>query len=165
MSITIRREGHGWDAYPAVHFEWAPAATEWADTVGPMFLATLRETCPVNNRAHFENRGRLRDSLRMERETAEKSMRMEFTANTPYAGFVITGVKPHVMIARNFKYMHWWDRPIFGNEYFAKIVVHGSKHPQGPNEFHERAMDRDREEIGNRFVRVMTEHLRRGLEE
>lgn len=165
MTIHIRRVGHGWDTYPAVHFEWTPAATEWADTVGPLFLNTLRETCPVNKRAHFDNVGRLRASLRMERDTSEHHLTMEFTANTPYAGYVVTGVEPHVMRPVNFRYMHWWDRPIPGHEYFSKFVVHGSRHPQGPDPFHERAMDRDREEISHRFVDIMTEHLRRALEE
>lgn len=167
VRVWIRREGGGWDHYPARHFEWMVAATEWADTVGPRFLDTLRDTCPVNTREHFDHigTGRLLRSLRMERHTTENGLRLDYTAHTPYAKYVVGGVEPHEMRNRNFPFMHWWDRPLYGHEYFRKFVVHGSNHPQQPNPFHERAMDHDEDMIHQEFFDIIGEHLRRANEE
>jgi hypothetical protein len=88
-------------------------------------------------------------------------MRMEFTANTPYARPVIGGADMHDMYARNFPHMHWWDRPEPGREYFAWHVIHPG---QSANNFQERAMDRDEGYIIHQFTEIMENHLRRALE-
>lgn len=163
MIIRIHKEGHGWYTYAARRFDWTRAVNEWADDVGPMFRESLKEVCPVNTRPHFDNNGRLRDSITFERSTAVgDAVRIEFTANTPYARYVLGGTLTHVIEPVAAKALHWWDRPYEGREYFASRVIHPG---QQPNHFPSRAMDRDRDEITRRFVNLMQRHLAEALEE
>lgn len=162
MTMSIRKHGQGWDIYPAVRFHWTEAATSWADEVGPLFDEALKTECPVNTRPHFTNGGRMRESIRHERATsAGESMRLEFTAHTPYAGYVLHGTTAHEIRAVN-AMLHWWDRPMPGREYFAHLVHHPG---QRANHFPDRAMATERDELSRRFADIMRDHLNRALEE
>lgn len=98
MSLTIELSGDSIADNPFARFSWTKAAVEWADEAGPMVRAALKAEAPVG-KTDLSGRkgGRLRDSIRYERETTPGSVTMVFTANTPYAGFVIEGTGPHLI--------------------------------------------------------------------
>jgi hypothetical protein len=100
VSITIELDGDSIADSPFARFSWTVAANEWADEAGPMVRAALKAEAPVG-KTDLSGRkgGRLRDSIRYERETAAGSVTMTFTANTPYAGYVIEGTGPHAITA------------------------------------------------------------------
>jgi Bacteriophage HK97-gp10, putative tail-component len=100
VSLTVELSGDSIADSPFARFSWTKAAVEWADEAGPMVRAALKAEAPVG-KTDLSGRkgGRLRDSIRYERETAVGSVTMVFTANVPYAGFVIEGTGPHVITA------------------------------------------------------------------
>ena len=100
MSLTIEFDGIDPAASPFARFSGTGAAVEWADEAGPMVRAAQKHGAPVA-KTSLDGRkgGRLRDSIRYERETAAASMTMIFTANVPYAKYVLEGTGPHVIEA------------------------------------------------------------------
>lgn len=160
--ITIRREGRGWDLYPTVRFHWDTAATEWADEVGPLFRDTLKRHCPVNTRPHFTNHGRMRESITSRRATSGgASVWVDFEAHTSYARYVLKGTTEHTIRPVAAKALHWYDRPVFGQEYFSGGVLHPG---QRPNHFPDRALQEDKDEISRSFIKIIEDHLHRALE-
>jgi Bacteriophage HK97-gp10, putative tail-component len=135
VSLTIELSGDSIADNPFARFNWTAAAGEWADEAGPMVRAALKQEAPVAPTS-FSGRkgGRLRDSIRYERETAVGSVTMLFTANTPYAGFVIEGTGPHVIAASAARALQF---EMDGAVTYARRVNHpGTK----ANDFPERAL-------------------------
>lgn len=116
---------------PLSRFKWGAAAARWFDHVEPLVKDRLRQAAPVGKGA---GAGRLRDSIRSERVVSATSVVLTFTANVPYAGFVLDGTAPHDIRPRNAQVLHWTG-PEGG--VFARLVHHPGTRP---NPFPERAI-------------------------
>jgi hypothetical protein len=111
-------------------FQWTKRLVEFADVAGPKFRRLLQQEAPVDT-------GRLRNSSRYSRETRIGSVHIRFTANVPYAPFVIGGTKAHRITAVAARTLHWSTGS--GSGAFAHSVWHpGTK----PDNFPQRAADK-----------------------
>lgn len=136
MSLTIELAGDNPADSPFARFSFTKAAVEWADEAGPMVREALKAEAPVA-KTSLDGRkgGRLRDSIRYERETGPGSVTMVFTANVPYAGYVIGGTGPHVISASAARFLRYEGTA--GQVLFSRSVQHpGTK----ANDFPERAL-------------------------
>jgi hypothetical protein len=80
---------------------------------------------------------------------------MDFTANTPYAGFVTDGTRAHQISAVAARFLHWTDDSGFGH--FAKTVQHpGTK----PNPFGKEAVRHTKPLIQASFQRAVRTAMR-----
>lgn len=143
MSISLSTSGRT----PKRQFQWMTAAAKWADTIGPMVRSELRHEAPVAklDPAGRNRPGRLRASIRYERHTTGRSVTAEFTAYTPYAGFVIDGTKPHIIRPVAARYLMFYQNgaqrfvgPRGSSARGAYVQHPGTK----PNPFNRRAVDR-----------------------
>ena len=112
-------------------FNAMKALVRWADAVGPEVRDSLKDHTPVGQGA---NAGRMRDSIRYERETVSGGITILFTANVPYAKYVIDGTAPHEIRAKAARALHW-SSP--SGSHFAKVVHHPGTRP---NDFVERTI-------------------------
>jgi hypothetical protein len=103
-------------------------AAAWAAEVGPMVLAALKEKSPVAK----ENGGRLRDSIRNEQANTPGGVTLTFTAQVPYAKWVLEGTAPHEIRPREKRALFW---P--GADHPVAVVNHPGTQP---NRFPERAI-------------------------
>jgi len=111
-------------------FKALAVLTKWADLVGPEMREALKDKAPVGQGA---GAGRLRDSIRYERETFGGGLTMRWTANVPYARYVIDGTAPHEIRPVAARALHWGGKP----GVFAKVVHHPGTQP---NDFPEKAL-------------------------
>ena len=105
--------------------------TEQVTDLSDKLLRAAQDEAPVRT-------GRLRQSLKTEPVVMTGPNKGEggISAQTPYAGFVRSGTRPHVIRPRNAQALRFEVR---GRIIFAKSVNHpGTK----PNFFLERALDR-----------------------
>lgn len=103
------------------------AMTAWGDEVGHQVRDALKAETPVRT-------GDLRRSERYSRTFHGDTLRLEFTAHTPYAPYVVGGTRPHIIRPRAARALHWSDG---SGSHFAKVVHHpGNK----PNDFPERVL-------------------------
>lgn len=114
-------------------FEWAAVANPWADVVGPVVKAVIKEQAPVSPQG--PNAGRLRDSITYEKKTGAASVTMTYATGVPYARYVVDGTVPHLIEPRAAKALHWVDR---SGDHFARLVHHPGTRP---NPFARRAME------------------------
>ena len=151
MTITMRVEHPPPDNSPLRRFQWTRAAVLWLDEVGPVVRAALKEAAPVGKGPRA---GRLRDSIRYQRFTQiGTSARGEFTANTPYATYVIKGTRAHRITAKAARTLRWESG---GQTHFARSVMHpGTK----PNHFAENTMRAQEPYVRQRFAAVMRKEL------
>lgn len=150
MSISIRVSGTGGSS-PLGRFQFLKAATTLADEVGPLVRTALKDKAPVAKEG--AGAGRLRDSIRYERNTTGGGVTATFTAYTPYAKYVIEGTGPHIIRARAARALHWKDA---SGDRFARAVNHpGTK----PNRFPERAITPLEPLIRKRFAEILKEAL------
>lgn len=90
-------------------------------------LAAVKAGQAVAKAQPFKNRtGALRDRLYATLvDTSDTNIEGEIWASQPYASYVEEGTQPHVIAARNKKFLRWVDG---GGTHFAKSVMHpGSK--------------------------------------
>jgi len=114
---------------------WKAATVAWADIAGPLVADELRREAPVST-------GRLRDSLRYQRQTDPLFVELQFHSNVPYAPYVVHGTAPHIIEPVAAQALHWHDKS--GTEFFAAVVHHpGTK----PNNFPQRALENTRTEL------------------
>lgn len=118
MSIEVSEGGDR-----RLGFVWAEAAAAWASSVGPLALEALKQAAPVGQ---GPGAGRLRDSIRDVHEVTEASATITYSADVPYAGYVLGGTQPHVIQPRNAQALHWTGP---GGSVFAKIVHHPGTRP------------------------------------
>lgn len=147
MSTTVTVRGGG----PRKQFLWMKAAVEWADTIGPVLREELRREAPVAKQdpAGRNRPGRLRASIRYERRTTGSSVSVQFTAYTPYAGYVIEGTNPHVIRPIAARYLMFYQGEA---QRFSRLVHHpGTK----ANPFNRRAVDRMMPEIRRTYRDTM----------
>lgn len=128
MAFRIRLEG----ANKRLVFPWSAFAAKVAEEVGAMGVLAIKDAAPV---AH-EGGGRLRDSIMFHRNTKARLIEIIFTADTPYAKWVIEGTQPHIIEARNVKALRF---EMGGEINFATSVNHPGTFA---NPFPERAMRR-----------------------
>lgn len=131
MSFTIEFDKL-WGSTPFEAFRWTVAAVAFADEVGILVRDEMKRQAPKRS-------GRLAASIRYERKTGIGFVRVEYKAYTPYAGFVLSGTRPHVIEPVAARALRWVDRS--GSTHFAKRVNHPGTHA---NEFNKRAMERTR---------------------
>lgn len=129
MTLTVRVTGA--QHSPLSHFNWRVAAIRWAEKVEPLVKDRLRQAAPVGK---GPGAGRLKDSIRSERAAGAASVVLTFTANVPYAGFVLEGTGPHDIRPRNTQALHWTGP---SGPMFARLVHHPGTRP---NPFPERAI-------------------------
>lgn len=131
-------------------FQWQKAAVKWADTVGPIGRTALKARAP---RGKGDRAGRFADSIRYQRKTG-RTVEVMYTANTPYARYVIEPTRPHTIVARAARYLHWVDSS--GRDQFRKQV----RHPGTPgNPFHLSTMRHYVPVAQAAYTRIMREAL------
>lgn len=147
LTMTVSGSTPGLD-----RFSWTRAAVAWADTVGPIGRKALKQRAPVGK---GERAGRFATSIRYYRRTsAGTSVTVRYTANTPYARWVIEPTKPHRIEAKAARYLHWVDGN--GTHHFRKWVMHpGTK----GNDFAERTAKLYRPVAAAAYKRIMLEAL------
>lgn len=151
MSTSITVTGSG----PRKQFLWMKAAVAWADTIGPLLREEMKHEAPVAKQdpAGRNRPGRLRSSIRYERNTSGSTVSAKFTAYTPYAGYVIGGTKPHVIRPVAARYLMFYQGE---TQRFSKMVNHpGTK----PNPFNRRAVDRMMPVIQRTYRDMMIEAI------
>lgn len=149
MSMTVTTTESGSYA----RFRWTVAAVTWSDEVGPMVRTELKHRAPVGKRT--PRPGRYRDSIRYSRRTlAGVGVKIDFTANTPYAPYVTDGTRPHEISAVAARALHWTDG---SGGHFAKVVQHpGTK----PNPFAREAVRHMEPVIRASFKRAVRDAMR-----
>jgi hypothetical protein len=138
-------------------FNWTAGAVRWADTIGPKVRTRIKDNAPRGKTDPTSGRRvkRLADSIRYQRETAAgTAVNASWTANTPYAKWVIYGTKPHIIQAKAARYLRFVNKT--GQTVFAKRVHHpGTK----PNPFHLRPLHESLPEAQELYTRIMREAL------
>lgn len=137
MSITLEFTGDDPAENPFARFSWTRAAVAWMDEAGPLVREALKREAPVAKATPDGRKGgRLRDSIRYERETAAGNVTGIFTANVPYARYVLEGTGPHVITAQAARALRFYPGGE-GTPVFRRSVNHpGTK----ANPFNERAL-------------------------
>lgn len=113
-------------------FQLTAATSRWADEVGPTVREALKIATPIGR--NTPRPGRLRDSTRYARYPEATGLRIEWTAHTPYAPFVIHGTAPHTIRPVAARALHWRDAR---GSHFAREVRHPGTRP---NPYPERVM-------------------------
>lgn len=110
-------------------FDWTKASNRWMQATGPAVRDAIKAKAPVSKTpmvAAFRGAGpgRLRDSIRFQSSTSTGVARSEFIAQVPYAGYVVNGTRPHRIVPRQAKMLHFLTAadgvPVF---------AHGVNHP------------------------------------
>lgn len=132
-------------------FRWNAAAGRWADVVAPVVQERLKQEAPVGK---GPTAGRLRDSIRHERHVGTGNAQLVFTADTPYARFVLHGTGPHVIRPRTARVLRWQGP---AGPRFAQVVHHPGTRA---NPFPERAVRPLMPLIQARFTEIVSAKLR-----
>jgi hypothetical protein len=131
--------------------QWTAAAVKWADTVGPLARAAVKAKAPVGK---GPTAGRLRDSTVLRRVTAPASVRAEIGATAPHAPYVVDGTRPHVIVPRTARVLHF--QTAAGVDVFTRRVNHpGTK----PNPYARRAIEAILPEVRKAFTEIMREAM------
>jgi hypothetical protein len=129
--VTLTVKVTGASGSPLSRFRWSVASAQWANQVESLVKERLRQAAPVGK---GPGAGRLKDSIKSERVAGAASVVLTFTANVPYAGFVLEGTAPHDIRPRNAQALHWTGP---GGPVFARVVHHPGTRP---DPFPERAI-------------------------
>jgi len=113
-------------------FNVQAALSKWASFAGPEGRAALKSKCPVDA-AGGPGAGRMRDSITSTSDTFTGGMTITYTANVPYAKYVINGTAPHDIYPKAARALHWGG----ASGPFASVVHHPGTRP---NDFVERAL-------------------------
>ncbi len=133
MSISVKST---WSGKPPsdLSFRVRKAMKEWADEVQPMVRDALKAETPVRS-------GRMKSSERSMRTFHGDSLRIEFTANTPYARYPIWGTRPHIIRPKAARALHWVSA---SGSHFARVVHHPGN---AANDFPKRVLGELSDEI------------------
>ena len=136
---------------PFRRFQVLKASTAWADEIGPLVRSALKAKAPIAKEG--TGAGRLRQSIRYERNTRAGGVSASFYTTVPYAKYVIEGTSPHIIRARAARALHWKDA---GGARFARQVNHpGTK----PNPFPNEAVEPLIPVIQKRFAEILREAM------
>lgn len=147
FNIAVSSSGPGFS-----QFRWTEVAAKWAAEVGPVIRTEIERKAPV---AQAPGGGRLRDSTRFTRSISSGVVRITFTANTPYAGYVVSGTPPHLIRPRSARALHWQAG---GASRFARLVHHPGTRP---NPYARRAIEPMLPLIQRRLQESVIESMRR----
>lgn len=109
-------------------FNWNRTAVAWADTVGPIGRTALKARAPRSKASQFpkgsgRRPGRYAMSIRYQRATqGGTSVKVTWTANTPYAKYVTEPTRAHVIQAKAARYLRYMGTG--GKVVFRKKVKH-----------------------------------------
>jgi hypothetical protein len=127
---------------PLDRFDAMKAFISWADEIGPVVRSALKERTPVVT-------GRMKESERYARNGFAGGVRLEFTAYTRYAQWVIGGARPHIIRPRAARALHWTNA---GGSHFASVVHHpGNK----PNDFPKEVL----ESLKDQITKSLKDHI------
>lgn len=126
LEIVVQRDEVGF----LQRMRWQATASAWANEVGPMMVASLRERAPVGK---GPNSGELRDSIKYRSSVSRTDASLQFFADVPYTKYVLEGTDPHEIRPRRARALHWND----GGDRFAQLVHHPGTLP---NPFPRRAL-------------------------
>lgn len=151
MSVEITVKG-GRVRFP----EWSMPSftTAWRKRVAPAVLEALRREAPVYKYddpelSRGQKKGDLRASIKLD---AVHGSEMEFTADVPYAKYVISGTGPHPIEAKESGPLLHWVRS--GNDNYRRRVWHRGT---AANDFPRRALDSVEPLIGRTLVETVRE--------
>lgn len=122
------------------------AVQAWSDETGHVIRDALKAETPVRT-------GTLRGSERYTRTFPGDTVRLEFTAHTPYAPYVIDGTRPHEIWATSARALRWTGP---GGVHFAKHVHHPGT---APNDFPGRVLDEFRDQVITDLVEKIQDAL------
>jgi hypothetical protein len=138
-------------------FNWTAAAVQWADTIGPIGRTALQQRAPRSKPQPGSGRrsGRFAKSIRYDRTTRPGlSVQARWTANTPYARYVIEPTKAHIIRARAARTLRFKNKA--GKWVFPKQVRHpGTK----GTDFHLRTMRHYKPIAQDAYTRIMRDAL------
>lgn len=100
-------------------FQWKTASVRWASEVAPKVLDEIKREAPVRT-------GALRDSTTVRVESRGDRVKLVFSADEPYAPFVIHGTAPHMIFPKSARALHWTTG---GADAFATRVSHPGTRP------------------------------------
>jgi hypothetical protein len=128
-------------------FQFMKRIVKWADGVGPIIRTALQEEAPVGDPMTDNHAGRLRGSIRYKRFTTPTGIRVDWSAHTPYAPYVIHGTEPHDIDPVAARALRFHDNRT------GEWVIRGHAHHPGAraNNFPKRAGDRMRGLINQSF--------------
>ena len=114
-----------------------------AETIRRVYQGLVRGEAPVAPRGSRGHRpGFLRDTIRGEIRTSGRGLVVAFASDATYTGYVIGGTAPHVIRARNARYL------VFEGRDGSLVRVRSVNHPgTRPNPFNVRAYERSRPAI------------------
>lgn len=138
---------------PLARFSWTKAAVAFMDEAAPMVTSALKREAPFGSGPRA---GRMRTSIRYERETSAGSVNGAWYAPVPYTGYVLDGTRPHLIEAKAARALRWVENRGNGAVRFAKSVHHpGTK----PNPFPERAIPPITPRLQAMFEEAVTEAM------
>lgn len=126
---------------PDWHWAGVRGLVEAADRIGPSFRRVLKDVAPIGDPLNDLTPGRLMRSIRYSRTTTGHAVRMEFTAHTPYAGYVLGGTRPHIIEAVAARSLRW--NTIAGPRFARRVHHPGTR----ANDFPARALASRRDQI------------------
>lgn len=103
---------------------WATGSARWTRVVGPMVKTALRDKAPIGrgNGTAGRKAGAFRDSFSYRSQTATGSLLITFRSSDPVAPFIINGTRPHMIVPRNARVLHF--RTASGGNVFTTRVNH-----------------------------------------
>lgn len=129
---------------------WTAAADHWAVTVGLVARDAVKARAPVGRGV---SAGQLRNSINMQRSGGAGVMQVDIVAFVPYAGYVVDGTRPHMIVPRNAKVLHFQAG---GADVFTRRVNHpGTK----PNPFARVAVEAVLPAVRAAFTEIMQEAM------
>lgn len=146
--IQVTLQGANPSDNPMKRFTWLKAATAWADQVGPIGRALLKEEAPTSQ---GRNAGQLRQKIRYDRRTTAGSVRLEYGTGVGYARYVVKGTSPHLIRAVAARALRFQGQSGIA---FARVVHHPGTRA---NDFPARAMLRLEPVAQERLVAIMRE--------
>lgn len=148
MSIELEFNIAQFQSTPVSRFNWLRAISAWSDEVGPLVRTSLQGDAPVRT-------SRLMRSIRYQRSiSGSGDAHLEFTANVPYAKYVVHGTRAHLIRPKAARMLHWVDAH---GSHFATIVHHPGTRP---NNFPQRALDATKPFIIRRLVEAIDDSMR-----
>lgn len=147
MSVEMEFKGENLGIFK--RFSFLRATSRWIEEVAPEIEVSIAEEAPVRS-------GRLRDSITHRKRFGISGVAVEFGSDVPYARYVEEGTPPHIIRARNARYLRFQGR--------SGDIVHAAQvnHPgTRPNPFAQRAVERVMPEIKGRFEEEVESQFRK----
>lgn len=107
---------------------WAVGASRWARVAGPMVKKALREKAPVGqgNAAAGRKPGAFQNSFSYRSQmTSAGALLITFRSSDPVAPFIIRGTRPHVIVPRTARVLHF--RTASGPVFAARVNHPGTR--------------------------------------